>query len=112
MTTDGGRSYTWLKWTAAGVLFVEGLIGVLVPVCMKLTVHAGWLMSLVNCFAGGVFFTFGEPLVLICLAPCDPFRPFSRHTCHAAAYAAPTPRHKALLCMRLLPCTALSQPSR
>jgi zinc transporter 1/2/3 len=59
VVTDSGRSYTWLKWTAAGVLFLEGLVGVLVPVCMKLTVHAGWLMSLVNCFAGGVFFTFG-----------------------------------------------------
>ncbi len=60
-TTDGGdgRSYTWLKWTAAAVLLIEGLIGVLLPVLLKLTVHAGWLLSLVNCFAGGVFFTFG-----------------------------------------------------
>jgi len=41
-------------------LLVEGLLGVLLPVALKLTVHAGWALSLVNCFAGGVFFSFGE----------------------------------------------------
>ena len=46
------------------MLLVEGLLGVLLPVLLKITVHAGWLMSLVNCFAGGVFFTFGEPAAL------------------------------------------------
>jgi zinc transporter 1/2/3 len=58
-SAGGGRAYTWLKWTAAAVLLVEGLIGVLLPVVLKMTVHAGWLLSLVNCFAGGVFFAFG-----------------------------------------------------
>ena len=44
------------------VLLVEGLVGVLLPVVLKITVHAGWLLSLINCFAGGVFFSFGAPL--------------------------------------------------
>lgn len=86
VVTDSGRSYTWLKWTAAGVLFVEGLVGVLVPVCMKLTVHAGWLMSLVNCFAGGVFFTFGE---CSCCCSSTAVSPCRRCTCYDAAPATP-----------------------
>lgn len=55
-----GRSYTWLKWVSVAVLFVEGMVGVLLPVLLKLTVRPGWLLSVVNCFAGGVFFSFGE----------------------------------------------------
>lgn len=72
-----GRSYTWLKWTAAAVLFVEAFIGVLVPLGLKLTAHASWLLSLVNCFAGGVFFTFGagrSTLAAQCRRSCVTFR--------------------------------------
>jgi hypothetical protein len=104
VVTDSGRSYTWLKWTAAAVLFVEGLVGVLVPVCLKLTVHAGWLMSLVNCFAGGVFFTFGEPSLLICSVFCRQ-RCLELPPCFVAAAVA----HAAVHCLALrcpLHCTA------
>lgn len=56
------RSRKKLKHVSPGtaVLLVEGLLGVLLPVMLKLTVHAGWALSLINCFAGGVFFSFGE----------------------------------------------------
>ncbi|KAL3160291.1 hypothetical protein ABBQ38_009683 [Trebouxia sp. C0009 RCD-2024] len=51
----------WLKWIGAAVLFVEGLIGLLVPFCFKLRLpfFGGWFLSALNCFAGGVFLTFG-----------------------------------------------------
>lgn len=60
-----GRSYQWLKWVAGAVLLVEGLVGVLMPAVLRVTMHAAWLISLINCFAAAVFFSFG----LLHLAP-------------------------------------------
>ena len=54
-----GRSYTWLKWVAAAVLFVEAYVGVALPYLLRITPRAQWFLSLLNAFAGGVFFTFG-----------------------------------------------------
>ncbi len=62
---DSARPYVWLQWTAAAVLFIEGLLGMLLPVVLKTTVHAGWGLSLVNCFAGSVFFSFGALIMLL-----------------------------------------------
>lgn len=45
------------------VLLVEGLLGVLMPVVLKATVYASWLLSLINCFAAAVFFSFGALLL-------------------------------------------------
>ena len=54
-----GRSYTWLKWVAAAVLFVEAYVGVALPFFLRITPSAQWYLSLANAFAGGAFFTFG-----------------------------------------------------
>ncbi len=54
----------WLKGLAAAVLFVEALLGVALPLLRGVRPLTGalngWLLSLLNCFAGGVFITFGE----------------------------------------------------
>ena len=57
------RSYTWLKWVAAAVLFVEAFVGVALPLPHA---HHG-VQPNGTCrspmpFAGGAFFTFGAPL--------------------------------------------------
>ena len=57
-----GRSYTWLKWTAAAVLFVEAYVGVALPFFLRITASGQWYLSLANAFAGGAFFTFGASL--------------------------------------------------
>lgn len=61
--SDNGSSHSieWLKWTGAAILFVEALIGLLVPFCLKLQLPIldGWFLAALNCFAGGVFLTFG-----------------------------------------------------
>ncbi|DBA72257.1 TPA: hypothetical protein ACH3X2_010645 [Trebouxia sp. C0005] len=60
---DQGSSHSiaWLKWTGAAVLFVEALIGLLIPFFLKLQLPIldGWFLAALNCFAGGVFLTFG-----------------------------------------------------
>lgn len=61
-TQGTGRSYTWLKWTAGALLFVEGLVGVALPALMKLSTRTTWLISVLNVFSGGVFLTFGALL--------------------------------------------------
>lgn len=53
----------WLKGIAAAVLFVEALLGVSLPLLRGVktisTAFEQGLLSLLNCFAGGVFITFG-----------------------------------------------------
>lgn len=53
----------WIKGLAAAVLFIEALLGVFLPLLrgVKAVDRAmdQWLLSLLNCFAGGVFITFG-----------------------------------------------------
>ncbi|KAL0017808.1 hypothetical protein WJX77_001142 [Trebouxia sp. C0004] len=62
-SADKGSSHSiaWLKWTGAAVLFVEALIGLLIPFFLKLQLPIldGWFLAALNCFAGGVFLTFG-----------------------------------------------------
>ncbi|CAL8469723.1 g9265 [Coccomyxa elongata] len=52
----------WLKGLAAAVLFVEALLGVFLPLLRGVRglqgIFNSWLLSLLNCFAGGVFITF------------------------------------------------------
>ena len=59
------RSYTWLKWVAAAVLFVEAFVGVALPYLMRITASGEWYLSLANAFAGGAFFTFGARSTLL-----------------------------------------------
>ncbi|KAK9807742.1 hypothetical protein WJX72_007847 [[Myrmecia] bisecta] len=64
---DSASSVGWLKWTSGAVLFVEALLGVFIPILMRMRlslVNASFL-SLLNCFTGGVFLAFG----LMHLAP-------------------------------------------
>lgn len=59
--TGSSHSIEWLKWTGAAILFVEALVGLLIPFFLKLRLpimNASFLSAL-NCFAGGVFLTFG-----------------------------------------------------
>ena len=57
----------WLKAVAAIVLFFEAMLGVLLPLLRRVSaVESAFqrgLMSALNCFAGGVFITFG----MLCL---------------------------------------------
>ncbi|KAK9788603.1 hypothetical protein WJX73_003814 [Symbiochloris irregularis] len=51
-----------LKWIFAAVIFAESLLGVLLPLLIR--IRSSWFaspvfLSLLNCFAGGVFLTFG-----------------------------------------------------
>lgn len=59
------QNIDWLKGLAAAVLFVEALLGVFLPLLRGVRglegIFNSWLLSLLNCFAGGVFITFGEP---------------------------------------------------
>lgn len=67
-TSDGGdapkQNIDWLKGLGAAILFVEALLGVTLPLLRGVrglsNALNGWLLSLLNCFAGGVFITFGE----------------------------------------------------
>eukprot|EP00884_Botryococcus_braunii_P015673 jgi/Botrbrau1/278/Bobra.0022s0247.1 len=62
-------SFTWLKWVGAALLFLEALLGVLIPIlarCLPVqTRRAQQGLSFLNAFAGGVFLAFG----LMHLAP-------------------------------------------
>lgn len=59
----------WLKAMAAIVLFFEAMLGVTLPLLRRVSaVESAFqrgLMSALNCFAGGVFITFG----MLCLFP-------------------------------------------
>ena len=53
----------WIKGVAAAALFIEAMLGVALPLMrgvksVNSALEAG-LMSILNCFAGGVFITFG-----------------------------------------------------
>ena len=65
------QTIDWLKGLAAAVLFVEALLGVALPLLRGVRPLSGalngWLLSLLNCFAGGVFITFG--VQRSCLSP-------------------------------------------
>ena len=52
-----------LKWVFAAVIFVESLLGILLPFLIKSRLRlfqSPKFLSIINCFAGGVFLTFGE----------------------------------------------------
>lgn len=53
-----------LKWVFAAVIFLESLLGILLPFLLKSRLRlfqSPKFLSIINCFAGGVFLTFGEP---------------------------------------------------
>jgi hypothetical protein len=56
----------WLKGVAAAALFVEALLGALIPLLWRIramdSAFQQGLLSMLNCFAGGVFITFGAAL--------------------------------------------------
>ncbi|KAK9834708.1 hypothetical protein WJX74_008281 [Apatococcus lobatus] len=51
-----------LKWVFAAVIFLESLLGILLPFLLKSRLRlfqSPKFLSIINCFAGGVFLTFG-----------------------------------------------------
>ena len=67
----GREDVNWLKAVAAIVLFIEAMLGVTLPLLRRVSaVESAFqrgLMSVLNCFAGGVFITFG----MLCLFKPD-----------------------------------------
>ena len=64
-----------LKWVFAAVIFVESLLGILLPFLIKSRLRlfqSPKFLSIINCFAGGVFLTFGE--LYSCASASKPFR--------------------------------------
>lgn len=60
---DQHQSTHTLKWVFAAVIFLESLLGLLLPLLIswrRSFFAAPAFLSLLNCFAGGVFLTFGR----------------------------------------------------
>jgi hypothetical protein len=59
------RSINWVKGVGAAALFIEAMLGVALPLLRRAKrvdeLFDAGLLSLLNCFAGGVFITFGAP---------------------------------------------------